>query len=63
MLGLVCRFYPMSKVSLAFSKSFQLTMEIVSPCKVYCVLLLSKGEESEYHCARLKMTLRTEHAE
>lgn len=47
-LGLICRFYPMSKVNLAFSKPLQITTER-SPCKVYYVLLLSKGEESEYH--------------
>lgn len=49
MLRLICRFYPMSKVNLAFSKPLQLTMEILSSHKVYCVLLLSKGEESENH--------------
>lgn len=27
----------------------QITMEILSPRKVYYVLLLSKGEKSEYH--------------
>lgn len=48
-LGLICRLYPMSQVNLAFSKPLRLTMEILSPCKVYYVLLLSKGEESEYH--------------
>lgn len=49
MLGLICRLYPMSQVNLALSKPLRLTMEILSPCKVYYVLLLSKGEESEYH--------------
>lgn len=63
MLGLICRLYPMSQVNLAFSKPLRLTMEILSPCKVYYVLLLSKGEEIWVSCARLKMTLRTEHAE
>lgn len=47
-LGLICRFYPMSKVNLVFSKPLQITMEI-SLHKVYYVLLLSKGKESEYH--------------
>lgn len=47
-LRLICRFYPMSKVNLSFFQATS-TMEILSPHKVYYVLLLSKGDESEYH--------------